>query len=181
MRNRGLLYVGVLLVAFGIVFLIAQTAEVLLAPGEGHHGWRVMWPFLVLLVGLAFWLPLLIWWDRRRELAGLAVPAAIVTTNGLILLYQNLTGDWESWSYLWTMEPIAVAAGLLVIYLLSNQARGVLVAAGILGGIGLLFFLIFSSASGGLPGLVAPAALILAGILIAISGLRRRAEQGKSE
>ena len=134
MRNRGLLYVGVLLVAFGIVFLIAQTAEVLLAPGEGHHGWRVMWPFLVLLVGLAFWLPLLIWWDRRRELAGLAVPAAIVTTNGLILLYQNLAGDWESWSYLWTMEPIAVAAGLLVIYLLSNQARGVLVAAGILGG-----------------------------------------------
>jgi len=104
-----------------------------------------------------------------------------VTTNGLILLYQNLTWDWGSWSYLWTMEPIAVAAGLLVIYLLSNQARGVLVAAGILGGIGLLFFLIFSSASGGLPGLVAPAALILAGILIAIGGLRRRAEQGKSE
>ncbi|MBM4432345.1 MAG: hypothetical protein FJ026_18655 [Chloroflexi bacterium] len=181
MRNRGLLYVGILLMAFGVVFLLAHTVYGLLVPDAPGLGWVVMWPFLVLLVGLAFWLPLLIWWDRRQKLAGLAIPGAIVTTNGLILLYQNLTWDWRSWSYLWTMEPIAVAAGLLAIHLLSNQARGVLVAAGILGGIGLFFFLIFSSAFGGLPGLVAPAALILAGILIAISGLRRRAEQGESE
>jgi len=177
MKDRGLLYIGVLLVAFGIVFLLAQTTDVLLAPLGMDLGWGAMWPLLILIVGLAFWLPILLWWERRVALAGLAVPGAIVTMNGLILLYQNLSGDWGSWSYLWSLEPIAVGVGLLAIYLLSNRARGVLATAAILGGIGLIFFMIFASAFGGLPGILAPAALILAGILVAIAGIRRRTGQ----
>ena len=141
------------------------------------YTWGAIWPFLILLVGFAFWLAIIIWWDSRRKIAGLAIPATIVTTNGLILLYQSLTGDWASWSYLWALEPLSVGVGLLMLYLLGNRERGVLVAAYIVGGIGLVFFIIFASAFGGLIRLIGPMVLILVGILILISGARRRAEE----
>jgi uncharacterized membrane protein len=181
MRDRGVLYVGVLLIAFGLVFLLAETTDTFLVPFGLRLGWQAFWPLLVLLVGFAFWLPIPMWWDRRHQLAGLAVPGAIVTMNGLILLYQNLTGNWGSWSYLWSLEPMAVGVGLLAIYLLTNQAKGVLLAACILGGIGLVFFMIFASAFGGLPGILAPTALILAGILIGLRGIAQRGVRGNPE
>ncbi len=171
MRDRAALYVGILLIAFGGLFLLAQVSSTL--PLDIHLGWGTLWPFLILIVGLAFWLAIAVWWDKREQIVGLAMPGTIITTNGLILLYQNLTGDWASWAYLWPLEPVAVGIGLLSLYLLGNRPRGLLVAAGIVGGVGLLFFVIFASAFGGLVGLLGPVVLILIGLLIAVRGIRQ--------
>jgi cadmium resistance protein CadD (predicted permease) len=49
-----------------------------------------------------------------RGAGGLAVPGSIVTTVGLILLYQNYTNHWESWAYAWGLIPMAVGIGLMI-------------------------------------------------------------------
>ena len=179
MRDRGALYAGVLLIVLGGLFALGQIGAQFLKPLGIHFGWAELWPFFILFVGLAFWLPIVIWWDKRESVAGLAIPGTIMTTNGLILLYQNLTGDWDSWSYLWALEPLSVGVGLLMLYLLGSRAQGLLVAACIVGGIGLVFFVIFASAFGGLIRLIGPVALILIGILILMGGYRRRAEEDR--
>lgn len=174
MRDRGALYAGIMLILLGGLFLLAQLGGALLAPLGLGFGWGQMWPFFILYVGLAFWAPILVWWKDRARIAGLAVPGTIITTNGLILLYQNLSGDWASWSYLWALEPLAVGAGLLMLYLLGSREEGVLVGAGVVGGIGLVFFVIFASVFGGLMRLLGPAAVILIGIVMIVRGLRQR-------
>ena len=174
MRNRGSLYVGILLLAFGGLFLLAQLSTQLLAPFEIHWGWGRLWPLLILLVGLAFWLPVLIWWDDRAKIAGLVVPGTIVTINGLMLLYQALTRDWASWSYLWTMEPVGVAVGLLALYWLGPRDRGLLVAAGIVGGVGLFFFVIFASIFGAWLRFLVPVLVIVAGLVLLLRGVQDR-------
>lgn len=179
MKDRGALYIGVLLLLLGGFFLFIEAAGTVLAPLGLRFGWGQAWPFIILFVGLAFWLPILIWWDRRRELAGLAVPGTIIVTNGLILLYQNITGDWGSWAYMWALEPIAVGAGLLALYALGHRSQGLLVAAGIICGIGLVFFIIFASAFGGMIRLLGPAALIVIGVFILLRGLQ--AQSGAPE
>lgn len=175
MQKRGTLYVGILLIAFGGLFLVSQAGEALLAPFDIYAGLGVTWPLIIVLVGLSFMLPLVVWWDRREKIIGLVMPGTIILTNGLILLYQSVTGDWESWQYLWSLEPLSVGVGLLLMYLLGEQKRGLLVAAGIVGGIGALFFIAFASAFGGiLFRLIGPAALILAGALFLTKAARLR-------
>jgi hypothetical protein len=168
------LYVGILLIAFGAVFLLAQAGGLLLAPFGIRFGWGTVWPLFVLLAGLAFWLPIFVWWERHEKIAGLAVPGTIIVVNGLLLLYQNLTGDWNSWEYAWALEPLSVGLGLFMLYLLGNQNRGLLTASGIVAGIGMVFFIIFASIFGGAIRIVGPAALILAGVLLMLRGARRQ-------
>jgi hypothetical protein len=177
MKNRGSLYVGILLLAFGGLFLVAQLATDLLAPFEMYWGWGRLWPFLILFIGLAFWLPVFIWWEKRRQVAGLAVPGTIVVVNGLMLLYQAITRDWGSWSYLWSMEPIAVALGLLALYWLGPRERGLLVAAGIVGGIGLFFFVIFVSIFGGWLRFLVPVVVMVVGLLLLLRGIQDRGRE----
>jgi hypothetical protein len=169
MKNRGALYVGLLLIVLGGFFFLAQTTGRL--PFGIHLGWR-LWPLLVVIVGFAFWLPLAIWWDKRREIAGLVVPGTIVAFNGLLLLYQSLSGNWASWSYAWALEPVSVALGLLFLYYLTNRDPGLLVAAAIVGGVGLVFFVIFASAFGGAIRFLGPLALIAVGLLVLLGALK---------
>lgn len=178
MRDRGALYAGILLIVFGGLFLFAQMGSVLLRSLGIEIGWAELWPFIVVLIGLAFWLPLLVWWEQRHKIAGLIIPGTIILVNGLVFLYSNSTGDWQGWSYLWTLEPISVGLGLLLFYMVASRERGVLLAAAIVGGIGLAFFVIFASVFGGWVRLVVPFVLILVGCLFLLRGLRERASAG---
>ncbi|MFO7919164.1 MAG: hypothetical protein R6V13_13935 [Anaerolineae bacterium] len=167
MKNRGTLYIGILLIAFGGLFLAAEVTRGLALWGISL-GWQGLWPFIVLLVGLAFWLPLLVWWGKRRTLVGLIVPGTIILFNGLILLYQNVTGDWESWTYVWALEPFAVGLSLLMLYALGERSSALLTAAGIVGGVGLVLFVILASIFGGWIQVLGPAVLIIVGLLLLI-------------
>jgi hypothetical protein len=175
MQNKGSLYVGLLLILVGVMFLFIEGAARLLQPLGVRLGWSNLWPLLLILVGLAFWLPLLVWWNRRSELAGFAVPATLFTVNGLIMLYTAITGRWEAWAYLWTLEPIALGLSFLVLYYLTNRHRALAVVAAILIAIGGFFFLIFASAFGGMIAIIGPLFLIAAGLILLMRGrLARR-------
>lgn len=175
MRDRGTLYVGILLVLLGALLFFVALSDSLLGPLGIRAGWGRLWPLLALYVGAAFWLPFALWWERRAQFAGLAVPGAIITANGLVLLYQSLTGDWGSWAYLWALEPVAVAAGLFLLYLLTGRPRGLLVAVGIVGGVGMLFLVLFAAAFGGALRYLVPVALVIVGALLFLRGIQERA------
>jgi hypothetical protein len=44
----------------------------------------------------------------------MAIPACIVAGIGGILYYQNATGHWESWAYMWTLIPGFVGVGKIL-------------------------------------------------------------------
>ena len=173
MRNRASLYVGLLLLLFGAFFLVASATAGLHGWLGDILGWRGLWPVLVILVGMAFLLPIAIWWDRRDQVAGFVIPGTIVTVNGLLLLYQNWTGDWGSWAYAWTFEPLAVALGLLLLYYLTDRRTpGLLLAAKIVGGIGIVLFVILASAFNGALRFLGPIALMAVGLAVILRGRR---------
>ena len=64
---------------------------------------------------------------------GFAVAGSVVTTVGLILLYQETTENWESWAYVWALIPMAAGIGITGYALLTGHrdiaATGVRLAA----------------------------------------------------
>jgi hypothetical protein len=60
---------------------------------------------------------------------GLAVPATILAGIGGILWYQEVTGDWESWAYLWGLIPGFIGVGILIKGLLEGSMRAQLGSA----------------------------------------------------
>ncbi|HEX5414499.1 MAG TPA: hypothetical protein VFZ25_02460, partial [Chloroflexota bacterium] len=68
------------------------------------------WPFIIAAPG-AMMFALMFAGGRRAS--GLAIPASIVTTTGLILLIQNTFQIWQTWAYAWALiVPTAVGAGI---------------------------------------------------------------------
>jgi hypothetical protein len=55
---------------------------------------------------------------------GLIFPGTIVTTIGLILLYQNTTAHWESWAYAWALIPASVGLARALYAAATGQTRG---------------------------------------------------------
>ncbi len=103
---------GVLLLLVGGWFLAAQFYPELneLIPVD------IEWPiFIVALGGLLLLLSILL------QSPGMAVPAAVLAGLGGIFYYQNQTGDWTSWSYMWTLIPGFAGVGTLVKNLLEGQ------------------------------------------------------------
>ena len=112
-----------------------------------------------------------------RSLSGLAIPGSIFTVIGGMLLYQNLTGHWESWSYGWTV--ILMAVGLGIFLMGTRGANADQRQSGLqLIRLGLILFIIFGSFfellfTAGEPMSVRsvffPAALILLGLYLLLS------------
>jgi hypothetical protein len=110
--DRGYLAFGVLVLVAGIVMLAAQAFRFEL--GEDAWPWVIVVPGLALLVaGLL---------SGREPGTGLCIAGSIVTTVGLVLLYQNTTGHWESWAYAWALIPLAAGLALLGYGLFSRSS-----------------------------------------------------------
>src|SRR5947207_13978902 len=89
--SGGAAVVGVLLIAFGLVFLAGEYWNIDL----GRYGW----PIYVIGPGLALALLGL----TQRDGSGLTISGSMVTIVGLILLHQNTTDHGESWAHAWTL------------------------------------------------------------------------------
>ncbi|PKQ19658.1 MAG: hypothetical protein CVT66_09075 [Actinobacteria bacterium HGW-Actinobacteria-6] len=104
--RRVLTVTGVGLVVLGVVLMAFQVWDVDIA--------AVGWPFVVIIPGVLFLLGAGIG-GGQRGFGYLAVPGCIITSAGVLLAYQNFTGDWQSWSYAWAfVAPGAVGLGLLI-------------------------------------------------------------------
>jgi hypothetical protein len=67
------------------------------------------WPVWIMLSGAALLvLGLLV------GASDMAIPACIVAGIGGILYYQNTSGNWESWSYMWALIPGFVGLGRIL-------------------------------------------------------------------
>ncbi len=166
-RNTGALVGGTLLIIFGALALLGQLFRNL-------NFWETFWPFFIIGVGLLFFVGM---FAGGRSVSGLAIPGSIITTIGLMLFYQNLTGHWESWAYGWTVILMSVGVGILIMGIwgqnLSQRAAGLRVLR-----IGLILFVVFGAffelifTAGrpfGLRSVIFPAGLILLGLYLIIS------------
>jgi len=98
--GRGSVILGLGLVAVGAVFLFGQIFDV---------RYDFTWPFFIIIPGALLFLVAV---TGGGPTAALMIPASISTATGLLLLYQNSTGHWESWAYAWALvAPGATGVG----------------------------------------------------------------------
>jgi hypothetical protein len=115
--------IGLILVALGLLFL----ADRALALDLGRLGWPlfIIGPGLLLLVaGLL---------TGGGTGMGMTVPGSVVTTVGLILLYQDRTDHYESWAYAWALIPVGIGIGTGLWGLLHGRSNEVRDAVGAIG------------------------------------------------
>lgn len=108
-RNIGPLVGGVVLVAFGLLALVGQAIP-------DFRFWNAFWPFIIVAFGAMFFV---IMYSSDKSTAPLAIPGSIFTGIGLMMVIQNITNHWESWSYGWTVILMSVGVG---IYLMGRWA-----------------------------------------------------------
>ncbi len=112
-KNNSNFTVGLLLIVVGIVWLALK-----LFPGLTYLVRYLDWPLYIF--GVA---GILILIGFLTGEPGLAVPACIVGGIGGILAWQNVTGNWSSWSYVWALIPGFVGVGVILAALLGPREK----------------------------------------------------------
>ncbi len=172
--RNGNAVIGVLLLLAGGWFLAQQFF-----PGLANViDLQVEWPVLMVIIGAAILLLSVLF-----RSPGLAVPAAIVAGVGGILYYQNQSGDWASWSYMWTLIPGFIGVGTLIKDLLEGR-----LLAGLREGLTAIafsaaLFVFFSGIMGGTDWLskLWPLILIAVGISILLRNFQEKRASRKPE
>jgi hypothetical protein len=166
MRRRSSFAGAILLIGVGLFYL---AVAMLPAVKELAYG-RETWPYQVIALGLLFYVAGILAFSPA-----LFIPATIITGLGGILYYQNITGNWASWAYMWALLPGFAGLGLLLFGLFGRKMGA------IIGGLwclfsGLIFFSIFGLAFGHLPYMdkVWPLAIILLGFFLLLRAIRRK-------
>lgn len=168
-QGRSQLALGVILILLGAWFLLDRTMPAF----HNFFDQYTQWPMNMLLIGGGIFI-----FGLVMGSPGLSVPAAIVAGLGGIFYYQETTGNYESWSYMWALIPGFIGVGTVLQGLLGdntahNFKRGLNMMV-----ISAVLFLVFSSFLGGwkLLGNFGPAILlILLGVWVLGSGLYRSA------
>lgn len=155
---------GIILIVFGL-FLLASK----IVPGLKQIA---DWPWIVMGVGILF---LLFAFISRN--GSLAVPGSIVSGIGAILFYQNMSGNWESWSFAWTLIPGFVGIGIGLSSLISpSERRDGLSASLFLIALSMIMFVVFGGNQilGWNLQFLWPAAIIFIGLYLLIKGVFKK-------
>ncbi|MCB0100483.1 MAG: hypothetical protein KDD74_00440 [Anaerolineales bacterium] len=165
--GRSQLALGIILVLIGGWFLLNQTMPEFKNFFEPY----TQWPSNLLLIGAGILIL-----GLATGSPGLAVPAAIVAGIGGIFYYQETTGAYDSWSYMWALIPGFVGVGTVLQGLLGENAGYNLKRGLNLMVISAVLFLFFAAFLGGwnILGEFGPAVLlILLGLYVLGKGLYR--------
>ena len=161
-------YVGaVILIGLGAIFLLDQFVDLSFIGS--------LWPFLIILPGLAF---LAVAWAGGEKSVQLAYPGIIITGTGAILLVQNMTGRFESWAYAWALYPAFVGIAMMFVGrrmrhdTTTRDGRRILYTGLILFGVFAVFFegFIFGGLGNTFGRFVLPVLLIGVGVLMLFHG-----------
>jgi hypothetical protein len=168
------LALGIVLVVVGVFFLVMRLFNIDLS----SYGW----PLYVIIPGLTL---LVVGFVSLGT--GATVPGGIITMTGLVLAYQNSTGDWASWAYAWAIViPFGVGVGLLLQGLRDRdqrqlrQARTLLFWGVLIFMIGFVLFESILNISGIDYGIFGRAALPALLIVIGVTLLARSFQRGRS-
>ncbi|MDQ2922776.1 MAG: hypothetical protein M3Q90_00595 [Candidatus Dormibacteraeota bacterium] len=137
------------------------------------------WPLFVIIPGLT-----LLVVGFLGSGTGASVPGGIVTMLGLVLAYQNNTGDWASWAFAWALiVPGGVGLGLYLQALrdrdsvMLRRGRTLIFVSALIFMIGFVFFESILGISGtdyGVIGKAAlPALLIVIGAILLVRSIQR--------
>jgi hypothetical protein len=173
-RASSTLALGIVLVVVGFFFLVVRLANVDLST----YGW----PLYVIIPGLT-----LVVVGVVSLGTGAIIPGSIVTMAGLVLAYQNSTGDWASWAYAWALvAPGGVGIGIFLQGLRDRDAKSLRRGRSLMFWSVLIFmigFVLFESIldiSGVDYGIVGRAALPALLIVIGVTLLARSVRRGRS-
>lgn len=101
--DRGALVLGAILVVGGVALLVGQLFDIRIS--------ELRWPMIIVAVGVVL-LALGLFADPDE---GKVVGGTVVTTVGLVLLYQSQTGLWSTWAYAWALVgPAASGLGEMI-------------------------------------------------------------------
>ena len=170
-QDRGIsIGIGMLLVVLGVLFLLGQIF--------GFQLGQWLWPLFIIIPGVICFVGMLL---GGKSAGGLAIPGSVVTTVGLILLYQNTFNYFESWAYAWALIPTAVGVGMLIHgawserpALVQNGRRvaGIGIAMFLIGGVFFELVIGIGRYGHGISGILWPALLIGAGIALLLRRAR---------
>jgi hypothetical protein len=164
-------------IAAGVLLILAGALALLVRFVPGLSEYLAIsdnWPLIVVAVGFG-----LLLFGLLIGAPGMAVPACIVGGIGGILYYQNATGDWESWAYIWALIPGFVGIGVILQGLIEGRIRHALGEGINTIIVSLVLFFIFGSFLGGF-GFgwnYWPILLIILGAWMLIRPLLRRRKQ----
>ncbi|MBE2222328.1 MAG: hypothetical protein IAF02_12345 [Anaerolineae bacterium] len=170
MEKRGSIIGGIILILLGVFFLLLQFF-----PGLADlFNLSQQWPLIIIGAGILFLLGALL------GNPPLAVPGMIISGTGLILYYQNTSGDWGSWAYIWALYPVFIGVGIIIMHILQGAWRQGLREGGVLVLIGVVLFVVFAGFFNGFGGLGRfwPILIILGGLWLLWKS--RGAAQGKA-
>ncbi len=135
MKNRSDFIWGLILILIGAFLLVTR-----IFPETFNF---LDWPVSIIAVGVVFLVAAIL-----SRTGGLAIPGCIVGGIGGILYYQNLTGAWESWAYIWTLIPGFVGVGILLSGLIDRDGPRFDSSSLILMAISAMGFIIFGGSFG---------------------------------
>ena len=105
---------GVVLVTVGVLALGARQAGF-----ELGNLVESGWPLFIIVPGIALLAAAFV--PSPPDGLGFAIAGSVVTTVGGILLYQENSGNWESWAYVWALIPTAAGIAIAVYGLLTGH------------------------------------------------------------
>ncbi|HFE64031.1 MAG TPA: hypothetical protein ENK14_06385 [Caldithrix sp.] len=161
-ESRSLIW-GILLIIVGLLFLGNNLDWFYL-------DWETMWPLLMIIGGVLFW----IGWLANRKETGLLMPGTILLAYGLLFEYCVLFG-WYWMDEYWPVFLLGPGLGFLFMYFLGNREKGLLIPAGVLIVLSLLFW-----SGRDLSRFLWPLLLVGIGVYLLL-GVRRAKERNKVE
>lgn len=162
-RGLGALFIpGIPVLVTGGILLLASVLN-------AWSIWAWLWPMEVLAVALGFLAAAF-----YMRIVWFLIPAVIMGLNGLVFQFCAVTGLWDWWSVLWTIEPLSVGLPLLFIGL-RRGSSGLTTAGLVLCGLaGAGFILMITVLGGWWPiRLLGGGVLILAGLAVLVWGMAR--------
>lgn len=115
MKGRKNVFGGILVIVLGL-FLLAW--QIIPDQFRALFGDWFSWPMIIIGVGLFFLLA-----AALSGVGPLSIPGCIVGGIGFLLAWQNATGNWESWAYVWPLIPGFVGLGLFISSLFDQESR----------------------------------------------------------
>ena len=163
MQKQSSIVIGLILILAGVLFLVLQAFPELAA----RIDLASQWPLIIVGVGALLILGALF------GTPPLAVPGSILSGIGLLLTYQNMTGNWESWAFAWTLIPGFVGIGIMLMGALDKDQREQIGNGFRLVLISLGLFVVFGGFFGAF-GQYWPVLLIIGGVLLLFRGRLRQ-------